>query len=195
MYNYGHGFEPRFKLEEAKFFFNQMEFSLQNPKDKNSLTRFLYYLDAFLCATRNVTWVFQKEFKGDKGLMEWYGKKVHGWKKDKVMKLFIEMRNISSKEHTPETLAFSTSKGGFDTAKAVIEHTPDGNTQIRIPVLSADEKTFENHSQLRSSAVYFCKVPYWFDENPDVILLCRRYIEKLEEFVSEAEKKMEEREE
>jgi len=190
MSDYGHGFEPRFKLEEAKFFFNQMELSLQNPKDRSSITRFLYYLDAFLCAIRNVTWVFQKEFKDDRRLMEWYNRKAQRWKKDKVMRLFVEMRNISLKEHTPETLTLSASKGGFDTASAVIEDTPNGNIQIKIPIHSSNEKALKNQNQLRSSAVYFYKVPHWFDENPDVILLCKRYVKTLEEFVAEAERKV-----
>lgn|GEM_PF-4454268 len=63
IYNYGHGFEPRFKLEEARFFLNRMEHSLQNQKDKNSITNFLYFLDAFLSAARSITWVFLRSSK------------------------------------------------------------------------------------------------------------------------------------
>lgn len=194
MSNYGHGFEPRFKLEEAKFFFSQMERSLQNPRDKSSNTRFLYYLDAFLAATRNVTFVFKKEFKRNTKLMEWYDKKVQGWQDNKIMKLFVEMRNISLKEHTPETLTISASEGGFDTANAVIEHTSDGNIQIEIPIHGSTEKTSKNRNKLKSSVAYFYMVPRWFDGSPDVILLCKHYLETLEEFVGEAENMMKKKE-
>jgi hypothetical protein len=186
MNSYGHGFEPRFKLDEAKFFFQQMERSLQNPKENESVRKFLFYLDAFLDATRNITFVFQKEFKNNKKLTEWYGKKVQGWQNDKIMKFFIEMRNISLKEHTPETLTLSTSKVKLDTSNAVIEYTPEGDIQIKIPFVGSTEET-QKPNQLRSSAAYFYRVPNWFDENPDVIYLCKRYLDELEEFVTEAE--------
>lgn len=192
--SYGHGFEPRFKLEEAKFFYQQMELALRNIKGESSPTKFLFYLDAFLAAARNVTFVFQKEFNKNKKTMGWYEKKVQEWQEDKVMRLFIEMRNLSTKEHTPETLTFSASKGGLDIAKAIIAHTANGDIQIKIPVYGSTEITSENKDQLRSSAVYFYRVPQWFDENPDVILLCKHYIEKLEGFVVEAEKMIEKKE-
>jgi len=190
MNSYGHGFEPRFKLDEAKFFFQQMELSLQNPKENDSLTNFLFYLDAFLAATRNVTFVFQKEFKNNKKLMEWYGKKVRGWQNDKIMKLFVVMRNVSLKEHTPETLTLSVRKGKFDTSNATIEYTPEGDIQIKIPIYGLTEKAPQKPNQLRSSVAYFYKVPYWFDENPDVMYLCKQYLDELEKFVSEAENMM-----
>jgi len=188
MSEYGHGFEPRFKLDEAKFFYQKMEFALQKFEDESSMTKFLYFLDAFLAATRNVTFVFQREFKHDTKLMEWYDKKVQGWQNNKIMKLFVEMRNISFKEHTPETLTLSASQGGFDTYRAVIEDTANGkDIQIRIPIYGSAEKPPQNKPQLRSSVVYFYKVPQWFDENPDVMYLCEKYLGALERFVSEAE--------
>lgn len=188
MSEYGHGFEPRFKLEEAKFFYQKMEFALQKFEDESSMTKFLYFLDAFLAATRNVTFVFQREFKHNTKLMEWYDKKVEEWRNNKIMKLFVEMRNISLKEHTPETLTLSASQGGFDTSRAIIEDTANGkDIQIRIPIYGSAEKTPQNQTQLRSSVVYFYKVPQWFDENPDVMYLCEKYLGELEKFVVEAE--------
>lgn len=187
MSSYGHGFEPRFKLDEAKFFFQQMELSLQNTKENSSPRKFLFYLDAFLAATRNVTFVFQKEFKNNKKLMEWYDKKVQGWQNDKIMKLFVVMRNVSLKEHTPETLTLSARKGKFDTSNATIEYTPEGDIQIKIPIYGLTEKAPQKPSQFRSYVAYFYKVPYWFDENPEVMYLCKRYLDELEKFVAEAE--------
>jgi hypothetical protein len=45
--------EARFKLEEAKFFYEQMKLNFQDR------TKFLFSLDAFLSAARAVTFVFQ----------------------------------------------------------------------------------------------------------------------------------------
>jgi hypothetical protein len=118
--------------------------------------------------------------------MEWYGKKVQGWRNDKIMKFFIDVRNISLKEHTPETLILSTSKGKLDTSNAVIEYTPKGDIQIKIPFVGSTEE-IQKPEQLRSSVAYFYRVPNWFDENPDAIYLCKRYLDELEEFVTEAE--------
>lgn len=104
------------------------------------------------------------------------------------MKFFVEMRNISLKEHTPETLTLSASQGGFDTSRAVIEDTQNGkDIQIKIPYHGSVEKTLRKQTQLRSSVVYFYKVPQWFDENPDVMYLCKKYLDELEKFVTEAE--------
>jgi|GEM_PF-4032541 len=133
---------------------------------------------------------FSKEFKDDKRMMEWYNDKVEKWSEDKIMKLFVEIRNISSKEHMPETLALSTGKGGFDIAKADVEYTPNGSIKIKIPFYSSVKKTLKIPKKLHSTAVYFFRLPNWFNENPDVFLLCKHYIEELEEFVRQAEKKL-----
>ena len=125
-------------------------------------------------------------------IMEWYDNKVQGWRKDKIMRLFLEMRNLSTKEHTPETLTFSVSKGGFDPSNAIVEYTPEGNIRLKIPIKS-DQKA-QKGTQLKKSVVFFYKVPHWFDENPDVMFLCRRYLRELEAFVVEAERMKNERE-
>ena len=89
--------QSRFKLEEAKFFFQQMELNYQER------INFRYYLDAFLASSRSVTNVFKKQFKHNNVLMKYYEGKVQEWKKIKIMKFFIEMRNISLKEQSPDT--------------------------------------------------------------------------------------------
>jgi hypothetical protein len=89
--------EARFKLEECKFFYEQMKLHFQDR------TKFLYFLDAFLSAARAVTFVFQNaRNKVVESVMKWYDVVTDGWKRDKVMRLLVEMRNVSIKEHTPQ---------------------------------------------------------------------------------------------
>jgi hypothetical protein len=138
--------------------------------------------------------VAQKWFSDNSKLVEWYGKRVQEWKNNKIMKLFRDMRNVSSKEHTPETFTLAASSGKFDTSKAVVKISSDGRrTQVWIPIVPSVKKTTKaNDDALKTSVVIFGKLPPWFEGSPDVMHLCERYLHELEGFVAEAEKKMSE---
>ena len=84
--------EFKFKLEEAKYFYEQMKFWIGNCKDEEAVTKFLYCLDAFLAAARNVSFVFEKEFKDNSELIEFYKITTNEWKKNPVMFFLKEMK-------------------------------------------------------------------------------------------------------
>lgn len=86
----------RFRLEETRFFLGKMESNLQNRIE------FRFYLDAFLASARSIFHVFEKEFHDNGLLMDWYKGEIEV-KKNPVVKFFINLRNISLKEHTPDT--------------------------------------------------------------------------------------------
>jgi hypothetical protein len=189
MGEYSSNLQTRFRLEEAKFFFRQMEVNFQDR------TKFLYCLDAFLASARSVTLVFKKEFHDDKSLMNWYKTKVEEWKNNKVMTLFIEMRNISIHEHTPKmkvTHAISiTADAILVDSVTVRKISPDGTIEQveappREPVKPSKEKEKIAPSP-RTVRYSFHDLPKWFDENPDVMELCKAYLDELERFVTEAE--------
>jgi len=183
--------QARFKLEEAKFFYEQMEFNFQDR------TKFLYYLDAFLSSARSVTLVFQKEFKNvNAKLMKWYESKIDGWEENKLMKLFVEMRNISIHAYTPKakiTASVSISANAILVARVSVKKiSPNGTveeaevephkpTKLRKP----KKENVPAHPKIVNYS--FHELPDWFDENPDVIYLCKRYLDELEKFVTEAE--------
>ena len=190
--------EARFKLEEAKFFYEQMKLNFQDR------TKFLYYLDAFLCSARSVTLVFQKARGKADDLMKWYNSKVEEWKNNKIINLFRELRNVSVHENVPETGTTSvitiSSNAILTSAKAVIERiSPDGKIERSetLPQMRTKQIKKEEHAPIKPQIVryFFHELPNWFDENPDVMLLCRKYLDELDKFVTEAKERCERKEE
>ena len=183
--------ETKFKLDEARFFYEQMKLNLQDR------TLFLYFLDAFLSAARAVTWVFQNASgKIEDSILEWYDSKVIEWNKDAIMRFFIETRNISVKEHAPKmrttaAVSFSGNTSIRDSF-AVEKISPDGSVQqVRSSLPKATEETKEKqetaHKKPTIIRYSFNELPIGFSEDPDVVTLCRRYLDMLEAFVTEAE--------
>jgi hypothetical protein len=171
--------ECRFKLEEAKYFYQQMEANSQKRRI------FSYYLDAFLASSRSVTHVFLKQFKHNNEFMKYYDDKVHEWEKKKIMKFFMKMRNFSLKEQSPETkkkfsLGWSTKVNipGKDVKKVVDSNGKEHWNSPLMPLPLTEEKFID-----------YCFVHdfKWFEENPEVMKLCKRYLDELEVFVSEVE--------
>lgn len=169
----------RFRLEETRFFLGKMESNLQNRIE------FRFYLDAFLASARSIFHVFEKEFHDNKLLMDWYKGKATGMKKNKILKFFIELRNISLKEHTPDTRTRASVTWGVDVilskedVKRVIDS--DGKEHYVTPPLPLEVK---DKKVIGYAFLHNIKS---FDENPDVMSLCTKYLGKLDRFVSEME--------
>ena len=153
----------RLYLEAAKFHYKQMA---RNIHDRNV---FIFYLLAFLPIARSITLVFKKEFYSNKRLMRWYQTKEETWKENKVMKIFKDMRNICLKEHAPIML--------------VRELVPFN--------VLLHNLTGYNTKEMQDSGVelisYVFELKEQIDKNPEVMNLCREYLDELEEFVIEAE--------
>jgi hypothetical protein len=184
----------KFKLDEAKYYYEQMKLNFQDRK------KFLFNVDAFLSAARAATFVFQKaRNKVDDSVMKWYDGVTDGWKKDKVMRLLVEMRNLSIKEHTPQmqtTAAVSISGNAVIVDRLSIKKvSPNGKVEER--TVSPQEKT-KQESEVKPQAPTvptiirrsFHKLPEWFEQDSDVMRLCQEWLNKLECFVGEAEKKI-----
>lgn len=75
----------RDKLDEAKFFLNQLKASLFSPQTFN------WYVSAFLAAARSVLQYAEKEAKNSNAAHAWYQKAVQ----DKFVKFFKVQRDIS----------------------------------------------------------------------------------------------------
>jgi len=167
-----------------------MELNLQNG------IKFRYYLDAFLASSRSVFHVFESEFHESRLLMDWYNGGT-GIKTNLVVKFFIKLRNVSLKEHTPETktIAGVTFKQGVVlSAKHLrrivgsLERIIDSNGRERwaTPIFPQEVK---ERTVIRYDFIHHFK---WFKEKPDVMQLCKKYLNELEKFVAEVEKIIEE---
>lgn len=182
--------QSRFYLEAAKYYYKKMEANLSDR------VKFTFSLLAFLPIARSVTLIFQKEFNDDSRLMTWYHNEAKEWENNKTMRFFKNIRNISLKEHTPEieTIAGVTFKAdvilGVKHLQKIIdslERTQDsgGGEHWATPVIPLE---VENRKILGYNFLHYFK---WFDEDPDVMYLCKEYLDELERFVSEVENKIE----
>ena len=85
------------KLNEAQYFLNRME-ETQRRTDANTLSArnaFKYDLNAFLSATRSVTFAMQNDLSTTPGFTDWYTEKQNEMRHDEIMQFFVEQRNIS----------------------------------------------------------------------------------------------------
>jgi hypothetical protein len=179
----------RERLEAAKLMYEHMTLYFQDEK------KFRHFLDAFLALARSVPHILKPEFHDNKSLVRWYEQRAKEFYSSKIVKLLVEMRNISLKEHTPmmaTTAALSVS------LSVIIGENPDtkeisteGKTEnVETPSLEADAEAKKRQPAWTSPKIVrycFDELPTWFDENPDVMYLCCKYLDELENFVSDAE--------
>lgn len=93
------------KLLEAEYFLGRcMEVS--GPY-------FQYELNAFLSASRNVTFVMQSSMSKVRGFSDWYAEKQAEMRADAAMRFFIELRNVSQKQGPVSYVGGSTKNGGY----------------------------------------------------------------------------------
>jgi hypothetical protein len=180
----------RNRLEAAKLMYEHMRLNFQDG------TKFRYFLDAFLALARSVPHILKSEFHDDNQLARWYDHRVRELCSVKIVRFLIEMRNISLKEHTPmmaTTAAVSYSLDAIIGETLDIKKTsPDGKTKnIRTASLkiAGDQAEKQQPAPTVPQIVgySFDELPKWFDENPDVMYLCKKYLDELERFVAEAE--------
>lgn len=81
---------PVEKLLEAEHFLARMI--------KSDGLEFQFELNAFLSASRSVTFVLQTTFADVPGFALWYGQQQAHMKADAAMRFFLELRNISQKQ-------------------------------------------------------------------------------------------------
>ncbi|QOG07363.1 hypothetical protein IGS74_03675 [Aureimonas sp. OT7] len=96
---------PVEKLLEAEHFLARLTYS-------NGL-EFQFELNAFLSASRSVTFVLQKAMSDVTGFASWYGQQQAVMKADAAMRFFIELRNISQKQGPVSFVGGSLPGGGW----------------------------------------------------------------------------------
>jgi hypothetical protein len=185
----------RQRLEAAKLMHEHMTLYFQDEK------KFRHFLDAFLALARSVPHILKSEFHDNKSLKEWYQQRAEEFYSSKIVKLLKEMRNISLKEHTPmmaTTAAVSASLSAiFGESPGTKEISTEGKIENVETTLDADadaEKRQPAWTAPRIVRYSFDELPTWFDQNPDVMYLCGKYLVELENFVRDAENLSKEKE-
>jgi len=173
----------KFKLDEAKYYDEQMKLNFQER------TKFLFYLDAFLSAARAVTFVFQNaRGKVDEPTMEWYYGEMNEWRKDKVMRLLVEMRNVSIKEHTPQMQTTAAVHASIDVI--IVDRKLEQGTKPSQEIPQQSEGEPQAPATPKIISYSFHELPEWFDQDSDVMHLCEEWLGRLEKFITEAERKV-----
>lgn len=174
-----HSLKCRKRLNAARFFYGQMKSEFQDR------IIFHYLLDAFVASARSVTHVFQAEFNDNEYLMRWYQKRRKEWRQNEIMKFFKKLRNVSLKEHTPDTQTRSSIKWGINVifsdkdVKKVVDSNGKEHWVTPLLPLEVIDKEIVGYAFLHDFK--------WFDKSPDVMALCKEYLEELDRFVSEVE--------
>jgi len=96
---------PVEKLLEAEHFLARLTHA-------NGL-EFQFELNAFLSASRSVTFALQKAMSDVPGFSSWYGQQQTAMKADAAMRFFLELRNISQKQGPVSFVGGSLLGGGW----------------------------------------------------------------------------------
>lgn len=96
---------PVERLLEAEYFLARLM--------KTSGLEFQFELNAFLSASRSVTFVLQKAMSDVPGFDSWYGQQQSMMKADAAMRFFLELRNISQKQGPVSFVGGSLPGGGW----------------------------------------------------------------------------------
>jgi hypothetical protein len=93
------------RLQEAEYFLGRMA--------NASGTEFTFELNAFLSASRSVTFVLQKALTHVAHFEVWFAAEREQMKSDGAMRFFLELRNISQKQGPVAHIAGGTTQGGW----------------------------------------------------------------------------------
>ena len=117
----------RTKLAEAQHFLETTH-QLFNHQSLD----FEFHLNAFVNASRNVTFVMQKEYSSATGFKDWWG--AHLSKKDTNMSKFVNLRNVSVKEKSIGHKLFSIRQDFGPEGLHVVGHK--GPTSVKSDIIS-----------------------------------------------------------
>jgi hypothetical protein len=187
----------RERLEEAFYFLLQMRRNYIERKE------FVFNMNAFLNSARSVTWVLKKEFAHNPPLETWYSQKADEMKKDKFMKFFVKLRDVSVKEKTPGhrvslkwayAIPVSEKLDAFGYSESKV--SGDEKETESILVLPTRDKNGMHREAKLISPTYSLVTLWEFNEAPegydtkDILGLCALYYGKLKQLVDEAEREL-----
>lgn len=173
--------ETKNKLNEARYFLNQMKMALSNPEILG------YNLSAFVSAARSVTLVMQKECRGYLRFKRWYESKQKEMKNDSIFNFFNKLRRytihinsirmkreISVHINEPPISVFESITVKVTRNGKVLQYSSSPLTDSTLP---------KRGSNVGSTQ----EIKMHFEEKPqeDGIELCERHLKRIEQLVAE----------
>ncbi len=176
------------RLIEVMHMYNQMN---KSPKEKPNL--FIANLNSFISLARSVTLIMQKEFHNAPGFSDWYAVKQEEMKKDKDMKLFVELRNESLKEKSVGKIFYKIELLEDITipSKEALSWPSFKPNNEGTLALDEDNKFFKINGVPRPEIKYDYSINYLFKQRPETPAktLCLAHYKKLEKLVKECNEK------
>ena len=172
--------DTRQKLEEAKYFLEQMQVSAEDRK------KFAFNLSAFLSAARSVTFIMQSEFKSYPGFNDWYKDKQEEMNNDRDFKFFNKLRvaTIHKKPVVPyKKIEIDISETIHISESVTIRVTDKEGKVISEQTLEPKESKSSQETEVA------IRHSWYFEKSPhdDLFELCNKYIQKIEKLVGECE--------
>jgi hypothetical protein len=176
-------------VEELEYFFKTMVEKELKPSE------FTHNLNAFIVRGRSVTLIMQKQYSKHPEFPLWYSHRVNEMKEDKLMRFFVDCRNVSLKEHSIKPDA------NFIARHITITNDKEGHEKhLDIPMDGSTPVLVErdmNGNETRTLAPEYnshINRQYYFREpkppkvfrNLQVTELCRIYLDNLRELAKQA---------
>ena len=169
----------KMKLSEATYFYSQMSVNY------NEREKFTFNLSAFLSSARSVLQYALEEAKDNSGGQGWYDRKVT---ESNILKFFKDKRDINihyEPVHPIQNISVTlTAKIGLKVSASVIVKDAGGNIKYQS---SSEPPIPEKKSQQKQEPAQVT-VRYVFSDwsgTEDIISLCQKYIDELDNFVND----------
>lgn len=158
----------RHKLNEADYFLSMMKKTFYGNSDI-----FQFNLNAFLTASRSITFYMQKQYKKCSGFSEWYCHKQIELSNDQELKFLLKARDdVIHKEPVGTTAEFECfSPGAFIT---------DINNEEEI--LNKLEQIDKRETKINIIRRFFAQ-----DDETEIVEFCEKQLNKLTKLVDECE--------
>jgi hypothetical protein len=167
----------REKLEEAKYFLEQMQVCVEDSK------KFAFNLSAFLSAARSVTFIMQSEFKSSPEFSHWYKDKQKEMNNDEDFRFFNNLRvaTIHQKTVVPHKKTEIDISASITISYIIKVIDKEGNV---ISERTSEPKKTDSPKETEVTV----KHSWYFEERPneELLGLCDKYIQKIEKWLRNA---------
>jgi hypothetical protein len=190
--------DTRSKLQEAEYFFNQMNDNLDNPK------YFKFNLSALASTSRSVTFVMQSEYKikenSEEPSWKWYKENViEALDNEEIPKFFKDLRNMLVKENKSPSDVLTVVTKTLIVKYDIIGPAPENEEEMKKRNSERGSATAEaltiyhepkNQERIKKYVWYFPDNTKRTNENRRyVVKSCDHYLQRLSVLVNDCEKK------
>jgi len=169
----------KIKLTEAKYFYNRM------IEERDNIKHFKYNLSAFLSSARSILQYALKESKTKQGGQTWFDNCIAA---NPIFSFFKDKRdvNIHLKPASPKTQHNLEISEAIHLSDSIDIELRDKDGNVIDEYHSLDGPKTSSHRKDSSKVVSYTTYRFGdWNDNEDVVALCQKYLQELENFVNE----------